>query len=454
LIKENSDLAASMNNLPISAGLLEKISLNAGIREAGSASIREIVHLVDILESELGLQFIRMEMGVPGLPAPLIAIDAEIKALRDGVAAVYPDISGIRSLKEETSKFIKLFLNADINPAGCIPTVGSMMGGMVSFLVANRNDKTKEGTLFIDPGFPVQKQQVKMLGHDYYSFDIYNFRGKKLKEKLESYLKTGKISTLLYSNPNNPAWICLNEEELAIIGELANKYDVIVIEDLAYFGMDFRKDYSTPGLPPFQPTVAHYTDDYILLISSSKIFSYAGQRIGMIAISDHLYNRSYPDLLRYYSTDKFGHSIIFGALYGLSAGVSHSAQFGLAALLKAVNEGKYNYRDDVLEYGEKAALMKKMFTGNGFKIVYDKDLDEPIADGFYFTISYNGMNSKELLYELLRYGISAISLDITGSSRTEGLRACVSLVPRTMFEQLELRLKKFNEDHKSDRKNN
>jgi len=165
---------------------------------------------------------------------------------------------------------------------------------MVSFLVANRNDKTKEGTLFIDPGFPIQKQQVKMLGHDYCSFDIYNYRGKKLKEKLESHLKSGKISSLLFSNPNNPSWICLTEDELAIIGELSKKYDVIVIEDLAYFGMDFRKDYSNPGKPPFQPTVARYTDEYIMLISSSKIFSYAGQRIGMMAISDQLFHRSYP----------------------------------------------------------------------------------------------------------------------------------------------------------------
>ena len=77
------------------------------------------------------------------------------------------------------------------------------------------------------------------------------------------------------------------------------KYDVIVIEDLAYFGMDFRKDYSNPGLPPYQPTIGRYTDDYIILISSSKIFSYAGQRIGMMAISDHLFDRHYPDLLRY-----------------------------------------------------------------------------------------------------------------------------------------------------------
>ena len=440
-----------MDSIPISRELIKNLTLESGIPAPGKASIREIVHLVNLTEEKTGIRFIRMEMGVPGLPAPSIAVNAEIEALRKGVAAVYPDISGIPSLKKEAARFIRLFLDVDIKPEGCIPTVGSMMGGMLSFLVANRNDRTKEGSLFLDPGFPVQKQQVKMLGHDYYSFDVYNYRGDKLRGKLESYLRTGKISSLLYSNPNNPSWICLNEDELAVIGDLARKYDVIVIEDLAYFGMDFRKDYSIPGIPPFQPTVAKYTDDYVLLISSSKIFSYAGQRIGLMAISDHLFNRSYPDLTRYYSSDKFGHSVIFGALYSLSAGVTHSTQFGLAALLKAINDGNYKYRDDVLEYGEKARIMKDLFVSNGFKIVYDRDLDEPLADGFYFTISYPGMSGGELLEELIYYGISAISLDITGSERKEGLRACVSLVPRKQFGDLEHRLRKFNEDHATEK---
>lgn len=436
-----------MNVIPISPEIVKDLSSNLGIPSFGSSSIREIVLLVNKLEEKTGIKYIRMEMGVPGLPSPAIGIDAEIQALKSGVAASYPNIAGIEPLKNETSRFIKLFMDVDVDPMGCIPTVGSMMGAMVSFLVANRNDKTKEGTLFIDPGFPVQKQQVKMLGHDYHSFDVYNFRGKKLRDKLKSYLETGKISSLLFSNPNNPSWVCLTEEELEIIGELSVKYDVIPIEDLAYFGMDFRKDYSVPGIPPFQPTIAHYTDQYIMLISSSKIFSYAGQRIGMMVMSDRLFNRSYPDLLRYYSTEKFGHSIIFGALYGLSAGVTHSAQYGFAALLKAVNDGIYNFRDDVIEYGAKAAEMKKMFLSNNFRIVYDRDLDEPLADGFYFTISYPGLTGPELLEELLNYGISAISLDISGSNRHEGLRACVSMVSRDQFGDLETRLKKFNDDH-------
>lgn len=435
-----------MSSIPVSRDLVEDSLKRTGLKSAGKASIREIVQLVNKLEYHTGIRYVRMEMGVPGLPCPQIAIEAETAALNAGVASDYPNILGIPELKKEASRFVSLFLDVSIDPEGCIPTVGSMMGSMIGFLVANRNDHSKEGTLFIDPGFPVQKQQLRMLGQNFWTFDVYNHRGSKLKDKLESYLATGKVSSLLYSNPNNPTWICLTPQELEVIGELCRKYDVIVMEDLAYFGMDFRKDYSIPGEAPFQPTVAHYTDDYMLLISSSKIFSYAGQRIGIMAVSDHLYRRTYPDLLRYYSTDVFGHAAVFGALYGLSAGVAHSVQYGFAALLRAVNDGSYRYRDEIKDYGEKAGIMKDLFLANGFKITYEKDLDENIADGFYFTVSYPGMTGTILLEELLYYGISAISLDITGSER-EGLRACVSMVQRDQFSDLGERLAKFREDH-------
>jgi aspartate/methionine/tyrosine aminotransferase len=436
-----------MQNTIIDHKLVKATITESGIEKVGRASIRELVRIVNQIEEKSGKKFIRMEMGVPGLKPSDIGTNAEIEALQKGVASKYPMIEGLKPLKEEMSRFCKMFLNIQVSAESCIPTVGSMMGSMASFLVANRTDSKKEGTLFIDPGFPVQKQQCQLLGHSYKSFDVYNFRGDKLRDKLESYLKDGKTSTILFSNPNNPSWICLNENELQIIGELSQKYDITVIEDLAYFAMDFRSDKSLPGVPPYQPTVAQYTDNYILLISSSKAFSYAGQRVGMMIVSDTLFKRRYPDLKRYYSTDKFGYSMIYGAVYALSAGTSHSAQYALAAMLKAANDGTFNFVSLVREYGEKAKIMKNLFTASGFKIVYNKDMDVLIADGFYFTISYPGFSGADLVEELLYYGISAISLDITGSDKSEGLRACVSQVSREQFPELEIRLKSFKDKH-------
>jgi aspartate/methionine/tyrosine aminotransferase len=436
-----------MKSTPIDFEIIERKLNETRIGDLGIASIREIKRLIDLIEKESGEKFVRMEMGIPGLAPVQIGIKAEKEALDMGIPAIYPDIFGRAELKEEISKFVKLFLNIDVKTDGCLPTVGSMQGSFASFMTLNRIHKDKGQTLLLNPGFPVHMQQLRILGIETITFDVYNYRGEKLRGKLESALASGKISTILYSNPNNPSWICFTEKELKIIAELADKYNVIVIEDLAYFGMDFRKDYSHPGVQPYQPSVAHYTDNYVLLISSSKIFSYAGQRIGMMVISNKIFETEAPDLLRYYKFSKVGHAMIFGTLYSLSSGTAHTPQYALTAILKAVNSGEFNFIEEMKEYGEKAKIMKTLFLDNGFHIVYDKDEDKPIADGFYFTFAYPGFSGGELLRELLFYGISAISLTICGSDRTEGIRACVSLVKRNQFPDLESRLKKFREDH-------
>jgi len=436
-----------VKNTPIAKQIVDHVVANSGIKNLGTASIREIKKLINQIEEGSHTKFIRMEMGIPGIPASEIGINAQIEALKGGCASIYPDIDGTPELKSEMSKFIKNFLDLDVSPAGCIPTVGSMMGGMAGFMTFSRARKERDTTLFIDPGFPVQKQQHRVLGLKYETFDVYNYRGSKLKDKLDYYLSRGNIHSIIYSNPNNPSWICFTEEELQIIGELATKYEVCVFEDLAYFGMDFRNDISVPGQAPFQPTVGKYTKYYALLISSSKAFSYAGERIGMLVLSDHLFNQEYPDLIPYFGTPVFGRAIIYGTVYAISSGTSHSAQYALAAILKACNEGKYNFLEEVKVYGQKAQIMKKMFVDNGFNIVYDKDVEKPLADGFYFTVAYPGMSGEELLKEFLYYGISAITLTITGSERSEGLRACVSLIPFEQLPVLEERLHIFKENH-------
>ncbi|MBO5963211.1 MAG: pyridoxal phosphate-dependent aminotransferase, partial [Bacteroidales bacterium] len=191
--------------------------------------------------------------------------------------------------------------------------------------------------------------------------------------------------------------------------EVANKHEVIVMEDLAYFGMDFRKDYSKPGVAPFQPTVAKWAKKYILMISGRKAFSYAGQRIAVMIISPDLFNHKTEYMKKYFTQDCFGRAVIFGSLYALTSGTAFSPQYALTAIFKACNEGTYDFTEPLKDYGKKAELMKKALVDNGFKIVYDKDLDVDVADGFYFTFSYPGYSGEELLSELAYYGVSAIS---------------------------------------------
>ena len=435
-----------MGHTPIERTLVDNIIKEFNIKDFSKTTIREVKAIAEKAEAASGVEFIKMEMGVPGLPPSAVGVKAEIEALQQGVASLYPDINGLCKLKTEASRYIKAFIGIDLEPEGCVPVTGSMQGTYASFLTCCQCNVHKDTVLFIDPGFPVQKQQLVVMGQKYETFDVYNYRGKKLKEKLESYLKQGNIAAIIYSNPNNPSWMCLKEEELRTIGQLAMQYDTIVLEDLAYFAMDFRQDLGTPFTPPYQPTVAHYTDYYILLISGSKAFSYAGQRIGVACISDKLYHRSYAGLTQRYGGGTFGTVFIHRVLYALSSGTSHSAQYALAAMLKAANDGNYHFLDEVRVYGERARRLKEIFLNHGFYLVYDKDLDEPIADGFYFTIGYPGMSSGQLAKELMYYGVSAISLETTGSNQ-QGLRACTSFIQNHQYEQLNMRMAQFEADH-------
>jgi len=435
-----------MKPTPIKKEVVDKLIADFGIQDFSKATIREVKQVAAFAEKESGVEFIKMEMGIPGLPAAQVGVKAQIKALENGIASMYPDIQGYPELKKQASRFVKAFINVDIKPEGCVPVCGSMQGGFASFLTCSQADKKKDTVLFIDPGFPIQKMQLQVQGVKYITFDVYEYRGEKLREKLESYLKNGNICAVVYSNPNNPSWICFTDDELKIIGELATKYDTIIMEDLAYFAMDFRKDLSKPFEPPYQPSVAHYTDNYILLISGSKAFSYAGERIGVTCISDKLFHRHYDDLAARYEGLPFGLVFSTRMLYALSSGTSHSAQYGLAALLKAACDGNYNFRDDIKVYGERAHKLKEIFLRHGFHVVYDKDLDEPIADGFYFTIGYKGMTSGELAHELMYYGVSGICLVTTGSEQ-EGLRVCTSFIEDHQYSQLDERMAIFAENH-------
>lgn len=427
--------------------LVAKAVKELHIADLSKATIGEVLLVAQYLEKETGIPFIRMDQGSPGLPVNQLGVEAEKAALDRGVGSQYPAAAGVPELKYEASRFVKAFMNVDISPRACVPTVGSVAGSYGSFIACTQRTPGKNKVLFIDPGFPIQKSQLRIIGAEWVEFDIYNYRGEALREKLESMMAGGDIAAIVYSNPNNPAWICLEDAELKIIGELATKYDVIVMEDLAYFCMDFRSDMGHPFEPPYPPTVAHYTDNYILMLSSSKIFSYAGQRMALTCISDKLFDRQFPALAeRYKDAGVFGQTLIASILYMITSGCTASTQYAYAEMLRLSTEGEINFVEDTREYARRAEKMKKIFTDNGFHIIYDYDVTKQVGDGFFFTIGYGDLSGGDLLKELLYYGVSSISLSTTGSDQ-QGVRACTSRMRDDLYDVMAERMKAFNEDH-------
>ena len=232
-----------------------------------------------------------------------------------------------------------------------------------------------------------------------------------------------------------------------MIGELATRYDAVVLEDLAYFCMDYRKELGRPFEPPDLPTVARYTDNYILLLSASKIFSYAGQRIAMMCISDGLFNRRYPALAeRYRDSGVFGVTLTASILYMITSGCTYSTQFGYMEMLNLSCEGVIDFVGDTREYAARTRRIKEIMLRHGFHVVYDKDITQPVGDGFFFTVGYEGLSGDELVVELMHYGVSCISLSTTGSLQ-QGVRGCSSRMREDLYPLLEERMAEFEKDH-------
>ena len=433
-------------SVPIPKGTLSKIFDETGY-DSSNLSIRETNRLASLISKECGIDFVRMEMGIPNIPTPNIAKEAEKKAIDDGLQGNYPPFDGIPQLKKAGSDFVKAFLDLDVKPEHVIPTCGSLQGGYISQALAGNMHSGKKTILYLDPTFPVTRYQARFLGLESDGIELYDNRGPELVKAIEKRISKGDVGGILWSSPNNPSWSCLTKEELKEIARICDENQILAIEDLAYLGMDFRKDYSVPYSEPYIPSISKFGTNWITLISASKAFSFPGPRCAIAIISPELNEREFEGLETFCGRRRFGHAFSLGGLYVTTSGTSHTAQYALSKMLESATKGDFNFIDATRIYGERAVRVRKIFLKYGFEQVYDKDMDEPVGDGFYLTMSYPDYDGNNLMLELLKYGISTITLKSTGSNRHEGLRVCISFVDSKDIPVLEDRLQKFMENN-------
>ena len=86
------------------------------------------------------------------------------------------------------------------------------------------------------------------------------------------------------------------------------------------------------------------------MLSSSKIFSYAGQRMALACISDKLFDASSCLAERYKDAGVFGPTLIASILYMITSGCTASTQYAYAEMLRLSTEGKINFVEDTREY--------------------------------------------------------------------------------------------------------
>ena len=80
--------------------MLDDVLAEMGIEDVSRTTIRQCSMLGSTLEERSGEKFSHLEFGVPGIPACPIGIEAQKKALDNGIPSIYPSVQGLPALKK------------------------------------------------------------------------------------------------------------------------------------------------------------------------------------------------------------------------------------------------------------------------------------------------------------------------------------------------------------------
>ena len=308
-------------------------------------------------------------MGVPGLPPERVGVEAECAALQEGVASRYPAMQGHPGAEKAGFALPRSLSRRGDRPRRMRPDRRVDAGSFAAFLMCSQFDPAKNKILFIDPGFPVQRSQVRILGIPSESFDIYDFRGEKLGPKIESYLAAGDVAAIVYSNPQQPG-VGLPDgggaaHDRGLATEIRHRHRGPRLPLHGFpqaAGTPLRTALSGPPSPATRRTTSCW----------SRVRRYSAtpdKRIAVAALSETLRRRDYPALRRRYNIGRLGDAFVLVFLYAASSGTSHSAQHALAAMFRRGGRRRAGFRGRSLEYARRARLTKEAFLRHGFRIV-------------------------------------------------------------------------------------
>ena len=223
-----------------------------------------------------------------GLPAPELFPVKEMKATVDKVfeehgqeAMQYGAAKGVTALREVIQQHVKEKENVDSKLDNVLVTTGSEQA------------LDLVGKAFVDPGDTVLVEQPTYLC----ALDVFrsygaNFASVEMDEDgmkmdaLEEALKANPNTKLIYTVPNfqNPTGRTMTEERRKQLAELAEKYDVYVLEDNPYGEIRFAGQH-VPAVKSFDKS------GHVLYMSTFSKTLAPGFRLGWLVADKNVVNK-------------------------------------------------------------------------------------------------------------------------------------------------------------------
>jgi aspartate aminotransferase len=222
-----------------------------------------------------GHDVIGLGAGEPDFNTPQHIIDAAVKAMNEGHTKYTPS-GGLAGLKAEIIKKFKEDQNLSYEPSEIIVCVGAKHALYTLFqVILDEGDEV----IIPTPYWVSYPEQVKLAGGiPVYVEGLEENQFKITPEQLQAAI-TERTKAVIINSPSNPTGMIYTKEELAALGEICLKHDILIVSDEIYEKLVYG-GHKHVSIAQISPELKEQT---IVINGVSKSHSMTGWRIGYAA---------------------------------------------------------------------------------------------------------------------------------------------------------------------------
>ncbi len=253
------------------------MKLAARMNNLGTETAFEVLVKARALEAQ-GRDVIHLEVGEPDFATPENIVNAAIDAVRQG-ATKYTPSAGIPELREAIARRVSESRGITVKPSQVVVTPGAKP---IMFFVILALVEPGAEVVTPNPAFPIYESMIRFTGGIPRFYRLREENGFRFDPDEFRSLVNEKTRLIILNSPQNPTGGVLEESDLAVIAELATKYDVPVLADEIYWQIvydgKFKSITSFPGMQ----------ERTIILDGFSKSYSMTGWRLGFGVMNEEL----------------------------------------------------------------------------------------------------------------------------------------------------------------------
>jgi N-succinyldiaminopimelate aminotransferase len=267
---------------------------------------------------------INLGQGFPDTDGPAELLEAAARAIREGRGNQYPPGPGIPELRQAIAAHQLRQYGLDFDPdTEVLVTVGATEA--IAAAILGLTQPGDEVVTF-EPYYDSYSACIALAGAERRVVTLQPADGRWSFDPAELRAAiTPRTRLILLNSPHNPTGTVFTESELAVVAELAQEHDLVVITDEVYEHLIFDGVHlplaSLPGMAERTVTIS----------SAGKTFSVTGWKVGWVCAPAELLARvrAVKQFLTFVGSGPFQYAIA----EGLQAGAEYYA--GIAAGLRA-----------------------------------------------------------------------------------------------------------------------